>query len=479
LRKASLQNFGSTFEERELRLAIGQSQACAKAFRFQALASTALLGVTFSVGLMSVLVPGQAASATASPVQPELSGAINGSLRLVAPTSAEAFVGKGVTLSTAPNSTARLVVALAPTSLLHPLSSQNSLPLSDGSESGFPRETSEDQTVAQPELTVDSSHPSPTQAAVSVVQLPLLASSLDASELVQSLSSSSSLQVKTALADSTSPASEGTEDDFANVSLVRLTPQPFADAPLEAESLKPAATVDAALPVTKVAEASGKNLVVLPTPDASGYQIQPIAEVPAKAAQQLMGEVKAQVVTQPSISQGSPEASPNTLISSLQFLPPIARGGIFPKLPNLDLPPLSPAERYLPGAGGLTTGFIWPAKGVFTSGYGQRWGRMHRGIDIAAPIGTAIVAAAAGTIVTSEWNSGGYGNVVEIRHPDGSLTLYGHNNRLIARVGEYVHQGQLISEMGSTGRSTGPHVHFEIHPPGMGAVNPMLYLSRS
>ncbi|MBW4550382.1 MAG: M23 family metallopeptidase [Aphanocapsa sp. GSE-SYN-MK-11-07L] len=190
-----------------------------------------------------------------------------------------------------------------------------------------------------------------------------------------------------------------------------------------------------------------------------------------------MGEVKRQIVAQ-SINQSSSKTSPNPLISSSQFLPQIARRGIFPQLPNLDLPPLSPAERYLPGSGGMTTGFIWPAKGVFTSGYGPRWGRMHRGIDIAAPIGTAIVAAAAGTVVTSEWNSGGFGNLVKIRHPDGSLTLYAHNNRLIARVGEYVQQGQLISEMGSTGRSTGPHVHFEIHPPGMGAVNPMHYLSR-
>uniref|UniRef100_B8HSE9 Peptidase M23 n=1 Tax=Cyanothece sp. (strain PCC 7425 / ATCC 29141) TaxID=395961 RepID=B8HSE9_CYAP4 len=157
----------------------------------------------------------------------------------------------------------------------------------------------------------------------------------------------------------------------------------------------------------------------------------------------------------------------------------IVKRSIFPQLPNLDLPPLLSPDRYLPGdRPALTAQFIWPAQGVFTSGFGPRWGRMHRGIDIAAPIGTPIVAAASGVVVTSGWNSGGFGNLIEIRHPDGSLTLYAHNNRLLARVGQQVEQGQQIAEMGTTGRSTGPHVHFEIHPAGMGAVNPMLFLNR-
>jgi Peptidase family M23 len=467
LRQASLQNFGSTFQKQELRLAIGQSQA---------LASAALLGVTFSVGLIAGLVPAQPASAVVDSVKPEVSGAASGSLRLVAPTSAEAFVGKGVTLTTGVNSAARLVVALAPTSLLHPLSAQEALPLAASLKSGsFPGQLSEGQTASQ------ATASAPTQTPVSVVQLPLLASSLDASELVQSLSSS--LQVSPALADSASPAAVEIEHNFSNVSLVGSAPQPLADSPLEAVTPKPATVdvdaVDAALTASMASQPVPEGLAVeaLPTANAPDNQPQPMPQAPAETAQDLMGEVKRQIVAQ-SINQGSAQTSPDTLISSSQFLPQIARRGIFPKLPNLDLPPLSPAERYLPGSGGITTGFIWPAKGVFTSGYGPRWGRMHRGIDIAAPIGTAIVAAAAGTVVTSEWNSGGFGNLVKIRHPDGSLTLYAHNNRLIARVGEYVQQGQLISEMGSTGRSTGPHVHFEIHPPGMGAVNPMHYLSR-
>jgi len=140
-----------------------------------------------------------------------------------------------------------------------------------------------------------------------------------------------------------------------------------------------------------------------------------------------------------------------------------------------EVPPLAPSERYLPGSDRMN-GFIWPAQGVFTSGYGWRWGRMHRGIDIAGPIGTPIFAAAPGVVDYAGWNSGGYGNLVDIRHPDGSLTRYAHNNRLLVRKGQRVRQGQQIAEMGSTGYSTGPHLHFEIHPAGQGAVNPMAYL---
>jgi murein DD-endopeptidase MepM/ murein hydrolase activator NlpD len=143
-----------------------------------------------------------------------------------------------------------------------------------------------------------------------------------------------------------------------------------------------------------------------------------------------------------------------------------------------ELPPIGTAESYLPDSSAKFTGYIWPAKGVLTSGYGWRWGRMHKGIDIAGPIGTPIVASAPGVVVTAGWNSGGYGNLVEIQHPDGSLTLYAHNNRILVREGQKVDQGQQIAEMGSTGYSTGPHSHFEVHLPGQGAVNPIAYLSK-
>lgn len=146
-----------------------------------------------------------------------------------------------------------------------------------------------------------------------------------------------------------------------------------------------------------------------------------------------------------------------------------------------ELPPLAPVDNYLPrpnGSSGSFKGYIWPAKGVLSSRYGWRWGRMHRGIDIAAPVGTPIFAAAEGVVVKSGWNKGGYGNLVDIQHADGTLTRYAHNYRLLVQPGQQVEQGQQISLMGSTGRSTGPHLHFEVHPGGKGAVNPIALLPK-
>lgn len=141
-----------------------------------------------------------------------------------------------------------------------------------------------------------------------------------------------------------------------------------------------------------------------------------------------------------------------------------------------DMPILPSADEYLPEAPNYFNGYIWPTQGTITSGYGRRWGRMHRGIDVAGPVGTPVVAAGVGVIEQAGWNSGGYGNLVEIRHPDGSMTRYAHNNRLNVSAGQNVRQGQQIAEMGSTGYSTGPHLHFEVHPNGQGAVNPVAYL---
>ncbi|MEG3903895.1 peptidoglycan DD-metalloendopeptidase family protein [Microcoleus sp. B4-C5] len=142
-----------------------------------------------------------------------------------------------------------------------------------------------------------------------------------------------------------------------------------------------------------------------------------------------------------------------------------------------ELPPLSSPDTYLPnGKQQSASRFIWPSKGVLTSGYGWRWGRMHRGIDIAGPIGTPIVAASDGVVTYAQWNDGGYGYLVEITHPDGTETVYAHNSRILVQKGQRVAQGEQISEMGSTGFSTGPHLHFEIHPAGQGAINPMALL---
>lgn len=142
-----------------------------------------------------------------------------------------------------------------------------------------------------------------------------------------------------------------------------------------------------------------------------------------------------------------------------------------------NLPPLSSPEEYLPD-NPIFNGYMWPAAGTLSSGYGWRRGKMHQGIDIAAPIGTPIMAAASGDVIFAGWNSGGYGNLVQLRHPDGSVTFYAHNNRLLVSNGQKVKQGQLIAEMGSTGRSTGPHLHFEIRPNGTTAINPIARLPK-
>ena len=134
----------------------------------------------------------------------------------------------------------------------------------------------------------------------------------------------------------------------------------------------------------------------------------------------------------------------------------------------------------LPGFSGsdafdASQSFIWPTKGVFTSGYGWRWGRMHKGIDIANNVGTPIFAAKDGVVAFAGWSSG-YGYLVEMSHGDGSSTRYAHNSRLLVRKGQMVPQGSRISLMGSTGRSTGPHLHFEIRRPGGAALDPMAML---
>ena len=100
---------------------------------------------------------------------------------------------------------------------------------------------------------------------------------------------------------------------------------------------------------------------------------------------------------------------------------------------------------------------------------------MHKGIDIANNVGTPIFAAKDGVIAFAGWSSG-YGYLVEMSHGDGSSTRYGHNSRLLVKKGQLVPQGTRISLMGSTGRSTGPHLHFEIRRPGGAARDPMALL---
>lgn len=132
------------------------------------------------------------------------------------------------------------------------------------------------------------------------------------------------------------------------------------------------------------------------------------------------------------------------------------------------------------GATRFTGRFIRPSAGRFTSGFGMRVHpitgrrRMHAGVDIAAPTGTPIRAAAAGRIIIAGY-MGGYGYTVVVDHGGGYSTLYGHCSSLLVRVGQQVRQGQQIARMGSTGMSTGPHLHFEVRINGR-PVNPRQYV---
>lgn len=112
---------------------------------------------------------------------------------------------------------------------------------------------------------------------------------------------------------------------------------------------------------------------------------------------------------------------------------------------------------------------------TITSRFGQRSSGTHTGLDIAAPMGTNIHAAASGTVVTSGWSDYGYGYHVVISHGNGVYTLYGHCSRLYANVGDVVNQGDTIAAVGSTGNSTGPHLHLEIRVNGQ-KLNPQYYL---
>jgi murein DD-endopeptidase MepM/ murein hydrolase activator NlpD len=138
-------------------------------------------------------------------------------------------------------------------------------------------------------------------------------------------------------------------------------------------------------------------------------------------------------------------------------------------------------ERHSHAPGKGRRGFIWPAEGTLTSLYGSRGpvmgggsARFHAGIDISVAGGTPILAAQEGTVVFAGYN-GAYGRVIKLDHQNGYTTLYAHNSRILVHVGQSVRAGQVICLSGNTGRSTGPHLHFEVHKDGW-PVDPLEYL---
>lgn len=123
-----------------------------------------------------------------------------------------------------------------------------------------------------------------------------------------------------------------------------------------------------------------------------------------------------------------------------------------------------------PVSRGSVERFVWPTVGELSSPFGYRWGRLHAGIDLANDAGTVIRAARTGRVSYVGWYSG-YGNTVVIEHDQGYVTLYGHLRDYIVGNNQYVKAGQIIAHMGSTGDSTGPHLHFEVQKNGT-PINP-------
>ncbi|MCL4516645.1 MAG: peptidoglycan DD-metalloendopeptidase family protein [Firmicutes bacterium] len=132
------------------------------------------------------------------------------------------------------------------------------------------------------------------------------------------------------------------------------------------------------------------------------------------------------------------------------------------------------ASRSLGLRGRVGLALIRPVQSRISSKFGQRWGRMHYGIDFATPAGTLIVAAAGGTVVFSGWRSG-YGRLIILDHGDGVQTYYAHNSERLVGAGVRVNQGQAIARAGSSGSTTGPNLHFEVRVNGE-AVDPLGFL---
>jgi murein DD-endopeptidase MepM/ murein hydrolase activator NlpD len=136
--------------------------------------------------------------------------------------------------------------------------------------------------------------------------------------------------------------------------------------------------------------------------------------------------------------------------------------------------PSPPGSQATPSSTPSSSGLIWPVNGPITSPFGMRWGSLHPGIDIGAGFGTPIHAAASGTVLVAGYN-GGYGNLVVLDNGNSISTAYAHQQSIAVTVGQAVTQGQVIGYVGSTGFSTGPHLHFEVRINGS-PVDPLGYL---
>ncbi|HZW03892.1 MAG TPA: M23 family metallopeptidase [Anaerolineaceae bacterium] len=179
-------------------------------------------------------------------------------------------------------------------------------------------------------------------------------------------------------------------------------------------------------------------------------------------------------------------AAPNIAAGTLLFIPGGERE--WRGWSNTFIPRSNPGVAKLAGpgfCGEIYTGnvgigaFVWPTTARFISGYNYSPGTNHRAIDIGGAMGNALYAADSGVVVYSGWNNFGYGNVVVIDHGNGWQTLYAHimDGGLLVGCGQSVSQGEMIANMGSTGNSSGPHLHFEMIHESYGKVNPLDYVT--
>ena len=145
--------------------------------------------------------------------------------------------------------------------------------------------------------------------------------------------------------------------------------------------------------------------------------------------------------------------------------------GLFSSFTNM----LSDVTDKFQGNETMKSGFSYPllGRGTFTSDFGMRNGRKHKGVDIAAPIGTKVAAWASGKVLATGFDPGGYGNYIYLEHTDGRKTRYGHLSKIGVQQGQTVQVGQHIGDVGSTGRSSGPHLHFEIRDKDDKEQNPV------
>lgn len=198
-----------------------------------------------------------------------------------------------------------------------------------------------------------------------------------------------------------------------------------------------------------------------------------------------VGGAAAAAVTAQNVPTGSTDTATVDYTPVADAASTSSSAGLAPQiLPIAEYKPVMDAEEHLNKvvqynderlAATLGPKVVKPAQGTYTSGFEMRWGTFHAGVDIANAAGTPIVAAMDGVVINSGPASG-FGQWIRIQHDDGTITVYGHMNTLDVAVGEHVTAGQQIAGMGSQGFSTGDHLHFEVHPAGSAAIDPVPWL---